>query len=369
MSRASHRTTRIVQVSALAAAALSLLTGCGGSARDGARDDEPAVSPEPDEEPVPNQEAPLPDEPPRPFVFPEGGGCLPGVPQQSVSELEVDSAGALWLRLGERLVVIHDGVVRSYGAPVQPLPFQFDLFLDAQDRVWLRGAGGAPDNSIVNALVVVDEGQWRPVRPERDTTLIGVSVDGSAWVFSAQRVGGAFEGGSGIQRVAPDVSEEIAPPRDYGGFNVAADGSVWMFAEDGVLRWSDGAWSGPFAGTAFNYDPRQNVMWLPQGRGLLVFDWTGSSLESRLLGGAERGNFIGFAPGLRQVWQFNRDLTWIEDGNVVGTMDLPSSLPVSLGPGGRVYQSTLTGIYREEDGVMQPIVTYLAPGETGASCP
>lgn len=360
MARARRKKDRArLEAVAIALAALGLLAGCGGDARDGER---PTAERLP-----PNQEAPIEDEAAAPsFVFPEGGECVSGIPQQTADKLEVAPSGALWLTVDERIVVIHDGIARSYGPPEQPFPTGGGLSIDAQDRVWISGYGGANAQDL---LMVVADGQWRPVLPDQGTLFVGVTPDGSAWVARMERRRAMYDVAHGVQQVAPEMGEEITVPRDRGFFNVDRDGGLWMSTEEGMWRWGRGAWAGPYAGGGFTYDSRQRVLWASQDRDLVLFEWTGSSFEQRVLRGLERGNFIGFAPGLRQVWQLNRELSWVDDGTVVDTLRLPSPLAVTLGPDGRVYQNTLTAIYREENGAMVPIFNYLAPGETGASCP
>jgi hypothetical protein len=330
------------------------IVACGGAARD-PRDQAPdPIAGESDE--VPEAQS---------FEFPPGGVCVPGVREQRVRQLVVERSGALWLRVDDGVVAISEGSARRYDARNSPLPGVVEnILVDAQDRKWFA-------SQFYDGKIVMLEGnEWHTVLQDTSAALIGVSANGVAWVQRRRGQPSSDDQQLFVQAVTPTFGELIALPSSYGPMNTDHDGAVWLFGSEGAFRWAGDAWKGPLATglQGLAYDPRQDVLAAQQGNSLRIVSWADSGIEERVVRGAEQGQFIGFAPGLRQVWQDDREVRWIQDGTVVDTLSLPSALPASLGPDGRIYLATLDAIYEQNGDQLERILTLVPPDSYRDEC-
>lgn len=353
-------------VPALLAATMSVACGGGDGGDSGPGTDAPGSVPDvdaPDEHalpPVSSQAAP--------YQLPAGGRCSSGVHLVTggYDQFAVTTTGALWFRDGDGVIAVNGDTIRRYDASNAPLPQLVSrVFVDALDRVWIEGetrASGPADQ----AIVVLDDGEWRELLQGEPGTLLGVSGTGTAWVVRTHGDPLSGEAPLYVQTIFPALGDELELPTDDGiaGGNLSLDreGAIWWFVyPDTGYRWADGAWSGPFAWTLGGFSSSNGVNWSRADDGIHIIEWTGSAISDRLIpADLEGAGFVGFASDFDALYGTASSLRWMRDGQPRPSMSLPAIANVLVGPNGEAYVTTSDGVYREVDGQLVLVLPLLA---------
>jgi hypothetical protein len=326
---------------------------CGGSAKDGER--APALGD-------------LGNRVPGVFEFPEGGRDFGGASGLTSAQFAPDQTGALWFVGCDGLFVIDDGQARFYDASISALPEGMtSVSVDANNRKWIIAGG-----SEGGALGVFEQGQFRPVLAETGYLQIASAANGVVWAHYPARDTSAPV----IRQVAPTLGEPLPLPLGLSASSYSAstdrEGALWLGAWDESnrgtgYRWSNGAWSAPFAMSDLwlQYTAEENVLWSYAGdllRDIRRVSWAGNRMDERFERGLEeqQATLAGFGVDERQLWIQDDELLWVEDGAPLDRLTMPGRVRMArVSWGGSIYLFTDTTLYRQQDGALTEVLDLL----------
>lgn len=331
-----------------------LLAACGGNAQD--RDREPELRD-------------LGNRVPGVFEFPEGGRAFGGASGLTSAQFAPDHTGALWFVGCDGLFVVDDGQARFYDASISALPEGMTrVTVDANNRKWI--VAGGPGGGT---LGVFEQGQFRPVLEETGYMQLASAANGVVWAHYPDRATSVPV----IRQVAPTLGEPLQLPlgSSASSYNASTDhdGALWLGAWDESnrgtgYRWSNGAWSAPFAMSSdlwLQYTAEEDVLWSVAGalqRDIRRVSWAGSRVEERFERGLEQqqATLAGFGVDERQLWIQDEELLWVEDGAAQDRQTMPGRVrEARVSWGGAIYVFTDTTLYRQQDGALTEVLDLL----------